>query len=305
MNDPWIAPGSHTVRIHESDQCCHRVIAEYFAPDTHPQDSLIMISRPDTFEATKRLLHSDRYGSDRAADSIMFFDAHAALSQLMDGGRPDSVLAGQFFKHVLTEARSGQQDGTMRMYAEMVDVLCENGQHAAALELEDLAGPVFTLDPQLSILCGYSIARFRDGTDASHLHSVCQKHKRAISSESLRSTNASPEQPIYVIDDEASVRRSLCRALAFSDRRVQVFDSAESFLAELNELPRGGVLLDIQLLGMSGLELMRQMKKIGSQWPIIAMSGSVDGGMEEEALRLGARLYLRKPFDIEEVLATI
>jgi two-component system, LuxR family, response regulator FixJ len=86
---------------------------------------------------------------------------------------------------------------------------------------------------------------------------------------------------------------------------VQVFDSAESFLAELNELPRGGVLLDIQLLGMSGLELMRRMKKIGSQWPIIAMSGSIDGGMEEEALRLGARLYLRKPFDIKLVLDTI
>jgi two-component system response regulator FixJ len=110
---------------------------------------------------------------------------------------------------------------------------------------------------------------------------------------------------IYLIDDDASVRRSLSRLLALSNWQVRSFDSAEAFLADQDHLPLGGIILDMQLLGMSGLELLRQMASAGQRWPVVAMSGSHDDGTEEEALLLGARFYLRKPFEAEMLLEAI
>ena len=112
-------------------------------------------------------------------------------------------------------------------------------------------------------------------------------------------------EAVYVVDDDASVRRSLNRLLMLSNFQVRSFDSAEAFLAELDQLPPGGIILDMQLRGMSGLELLRQMANVGLQWPIIAMSGSHDEGTENEALHLGARLHLRKPFEVEVLLDAI
>ena len=110
---------------------------------------------------------------------------------------------------------------------------------------------------------------------------------------------------IYLIDDDVSVRRSLVRLLTLMNRQVRAFDSAEAFLAEVDRLPLGGIILDMQLSGMSGLELLRQMTNAGLRWPVIAMSGSQDEDAEAEALRLGAQLYLHKPFDAGTLLDTI
>ena len=110
---------------------------------------------------------------------------------------------------------------------------------------------------------------------------------------------------VYVIDDDASIRRALNRLLTSSDWTVRTFDSGEAFLGELRELARGCVIVDVELKGMSGLELVRQMTDVRSSWPIIVISGSQDKKTENEALRLGARAYLRKPFDTQVLLNAI
>jgi two-component system response regulator FixJ len=111
--------------------------------------------------------------------------------------------------------------------------------------------------------------------------------------------------PVYVIDDDANLRRSLGRLLRVSNWQAHTFDSAESFLAALNGLSRGCVLVDIQLPGISGLALIGRLKDARPSWPIIAMSGSPDETTESEALRLGARGFLHKPFASEPLLALI
>ena len=112
-------------------------------------------------------------------------------------------------------------------------------------------------------------------------------------------------QTVYVIDDDVSIRRSLNRLLASSNWTVRTFDSGEVFLAELGKLSRGCLIVDVELMGMSGLELVRQMADTHSSWPIIVISGSHDEKTESEALRLGARAYLRKPFDSQALLDAI
>ena len=109
-------------------------------------------------------------------------------------------------------------------------------------------------------------------------------------------------QAVYVIDDDVSIRRSLNRLLTSSNWTVRTFDSGEAFLAELSKLSRGCLIVDVELKGMSGIELVRQMTDAHSSWPIIVISGSHDKKTESEALRLGARAYLRKPFDSQALL---
>jgi FixJ family two-component response regulator len=108
-----------------------------------------------------------------------------------------------------------------------------------------------------------------------------------------------------VIDDDASIRRSLSRRLKLAMWQVRAFESAEAFLADLDSLAPGCLVLDIRLGGMSGLDLLAHMKVTRPSWPIIAMSGSNSDNVETEALRLGARAFLHKPFAPQELIDAI
>jgi len=107
---------------------------------------------------------------------------------------------------------------------------------------------------------------------------------------------------VYVIDDDRSIGRSLDRLLKVSNWRVRTFASAEALLAELEQLQTGFLVVDIQLPGMTGLELLERMHEMQRPWPVVAMSGSNDENVEREALRLGAKLFLHKPFDPQALL---
>jgi FixJ family two-component response regulator len=110
---------------------------------------------------------------------------------------------------------------------------------------------------------------------------------------------------IYVIDDDASMRRSLARLLSAVDLQVQTFASAEEFLAAVAPDSGGCLIADAQLVGMSGSELQSRMASANWRMPVIAMSGSHDRQIESEAVRLGASAFLSKPFDAQALLDAI
>ena len=110
-------------------------------------------------------------------------------------------------------------------------------------------------------------------------------------------TNVPQAAVVNVVDDDRSMRRSLARLLKVSGWQVRTFDSAEAFLEELDQHSSGFILIDIQLPGISGLELLERLQEMRVPCPAIAMSGSNDDSVETEALRLGARMFLHKPFD--------
>lgn len=112
-------------------------------------------------------------------------------------------------------------------------------------------------------------------------------------------------QAVYVIDDDASMRVALKRLVSFSERPIQIFESAEDFLANAEALSGGCVVVDVQLPGMNGLDLLRRLRDKGLRWPTIVMSGSHDENAEAEALRLGARAFLSKPFEPQALLDAI
>jgi len=329
---PWTAPGSHAVQFYENEPFIHHAIAEFFTKGAHPGDALILVSRPRTFKAIAAELRSGRFGpAIDANDRILFIDAEAALSEIMEGETLNPARAEHLFKYALSQARPSHAHGAVRLYGEIVDILCQRGLHAIALEFEGLASLLLDLKPQLSILCGYAIERFSNDANAAQLPAVCQKHTHVFPAESFgdvlrtryqqaamlehnaldharairTSDSTAATRNVYLIEDDANLRRALERLLTSSNWPARTFDSAEAFLAELDKLASGCLIVDIQLPGMSGLELIRQLKHAHSSWPIIVMSALHDKKAESEALRLGALAYLRKPFDPEVLLDAI
>ena len=339
MTTGFVSGHSHVVQFYESRPYLYRAIADFFAEAMHRGEPMVMIARRDTFEAVAQLLAREHHLSPAdAASRILFADAESALAGFMHGQLPDGARFEQTFSRLVAKVREYRADVTIWMYGEMVDVLCQAGNHVAAARLEELWNEM--RDERIAVLCGYAINGFDDDVNASQFGAICREHTHVIPAEGftdapddrtrlervarlqqraraldrkLARDGASFAEPagtatpatIYVIDDDASVRRSLARLLATVDWKVQTFESAEAFLAEVDPTSGGCLVVDIQLMGMTGSDLQRRL--VNARWPmpVIAMSGSQDIQIEADARRRGARAFLRKPFDAETLIDAI
>ncbi len=110
---------------------------------------------------------------------------------------------------------------------------------------------------------------------------------------------------VYVVDDDESVREAVGSLIRLEGLAVQTFPSAQEFLA----FPRPDVpsclVLDVQLPGLSGLDLQAELAKGKVQIPIIFLTGHGDIPMTVRAMKAGALEFLTKPFDDEDLLQAI
>lgn len=104
---------------------------------------------------------------------------------------------------------------------------------------------------------------------------------------------------ILVVDDEPSVLRLMQEVLIMMGAEPLSLGSAAEALQRVREGKFDGIVVDIVMPEISGLEFIRQVRR--SEWnrktPIVAVSGSHDPGTMEEALAAGATFFLHKPFD--------
>jgi FixJ family two-component response regulator len=112
-------------------------------------------------------------------------------------------------------------------------------------------------------------------------------------------------QLVSVVDDDPSMSRMLCRAIRAAGLSVEVFGSAEEFLDSEASLASVCLILDVNLPGMSGLQLQQLLNTSRPEMPIIFMSAQADETLQLHALEAGACGFLRKPFSIESLLATL
>jgi FixJ family two-component response regulator len=109
---------------------------------------------------------------------------------------------------------------------------------------------------------------------------------------------------VAVIEDDADERTALGRVLRASGFDVKSYASAEDFLAS-GTMEALCLLLDLQLEGMSGLELLRDLRMEGSTLPVIVITASDDTDSRREAEQLGCFAYLRKPFQGRALVALL
>jgi RNA polymerase sigma factor (sigma-70 family) len=114
-----------------------------------------------------------------------------------------------------------------------------------------------------------------------------------------------PESIVFVVDDDPSVRSAIERLIGTVGLQVQLFGSAQEFLA--SKLPKvpSCLVLDIRLPGISGLALQRQLAEANVQIPIIFITAHSDVPMTVRAMKAGAVEFLTKPFHDQDLLDAI
>lgn len=115
----------------------------------------------------------------------------------------------------------------------------------------------------------------------------------------------SNQQTVVVVDDDEGVRDAMGMLLDTVGLSSQLYGSAQEFLDHLSEVSGGCLLLDIRMPGMSGLELLTELKKRALNLPVIFMTGHGDVAMAVDAMRLGALDFIQKPFREQELLDRI
>ncbi|MFQ5462240.1 MAG: response regulator transcription factor [Phycisphaerae bacterium] len=113
------------------------------------------------------------------------------------------------------------------------------------------------------------------------------------------------DSTVFVVDDDASVRRSLGRLLGSIGYRVESFPDADSFLAEYDAGRPGCLLLDIQMPGMNGLALQEELVRRDLRIPVIVISAYGDVEATVRAIKTGAVDFLQKPYKCKVLLTRI
>jgi len=101
---------------------------------------------------------------------------------------------------------------------------------------------------------------------------------------------------VCIVDDDASLRRSLRNLLTSVGFRVEAFPSAEAFLWSGHRPSTGCMVLDLRMEGMSGLELLKHLDATGSRIPVIVLTAHGDEDTRQRILRAGAVAFFAKPF---------
>lgn len=105
------------------------------------------------------------------------------------------------------------------------------------------------------------------------------------------------EPTVFVVDDDAGIRDALSLLISLRGLRAQVFASAEDFLATYQPQWRGCLLADLQMPGMSGLDLQAELKARGHTLPVVVLTAHGDVATTRAALKNGALDFLEKPVD--------
>ena len=113
------------------------------------------------------------------------------------------------------------------------------------------------------------------------------------------------EPLVYVVDDNAAIRRTLQRLLKSVGLEVKTFGSARQFLD--HERPDGAacIVLDVRMPSMSGLDLQQELAAVGADLPIIFITGHSDVPVAVKAMKDGAVDFLTKPFNNQELLDAV
>ena len=110
---------------------------------------------------------------------------------------------------------------------------------------------------------------------------------------------------ILVVDDEPGILSAICRVIERGGHKCTSFSSPAQVMPHLNSKPCDLILLDIVMPGISGLDLMKTIKKLRPKLPIIVMTGHATSVDADATYRWGAEGFLAKPFTPEDLNSEI
>jgi len=110
---------------------------------------------------------------------------------------------------------------------------------------------------------------------------------------------------IFIVDDDPSVRDALAAVFTLADYQVTSFGEGASFLAAARSRVPACILLDVQMPGRSGLDILKELNAQDYEAPIFIISGQGDIPMAVDAIKNGALDFIEKPFDAKSVVQRV
>ena len=114
-----------------------------------------------------------------------------------------------------------------------------------------------------------------------------------------------PEQTVFIIDDDEAVRDSIKELLESVGLQAECYDSAQAFLNNLEPERPGCIVLDVRMAEMSGLVLQSKLNDLGVTTPVIVITGHGDVPMAVQAMKNGAVDFIQKPYRDQFLLDSI
>ena len=146
----------------------------------------VVIATPPHRDAIRTVLAGHYFDLSRleAANDLIMVDAAEMLSRFMHDGMPDATRFSDAMIPVIEQACRGRKDCVIRAYGEMVDVLWQAGQTAAAIRLEMLWNQLAQTH-SFALLCGYSMGHFYKDVGQ---HEILHQHTHLVSDSGERVT---------------------------------------------------------------------------------------------------------------------
>ena len=110
---------------------------------------------------------------------------------------------------------------------------------------------------------------------------------------------------VFIVDDDASARASVCALVRSMGLRAESFSSAEEFLQSEVDDQAGCLVTDVRMFGMSGVELQQKLKEDGVPLPVIVITAFARTTLTVQAMQQGAVTLLEKPYAEDELWRAI
>ena len=136
--------------------------------------------------------------------------------------------------------------------------------------------------------------------------SSCQHPQSWRTGETEKTANAHPSPSVFIVDDDAAVRRALSRLIKSAGYRLNSFGSAREFLAsECRRQSPACLVLDVRLPDLGGLDLQSELRKANANLPIVFITGHGSIPMSVKAMKSGAVDFLSKPVKDTDLLRAV
>jgi hypothetical protein len=167
------AAPEHAAQVYDEIDELAASVAGYLAVGFAVGDPALVVATPEHWDCFADQLAGCGWDAEKVIDEglLQVVDADSLLESFMRGASPDPELFELTVGALVESAAERFPDATVRAFGEMVDLLCERGQPAAAVALEDLWNDLARRH-RFSLLCGY-----RQGADHE---AVCRSHSRVL-----------------------------------------------------------------------------------------------------------------------------
>lgn len=167
----------HVVQLFDGPESRGEAVASFLCKGLESGGSLLVVAKTSSVREIERALERTGVSMSALVDGkgMSILDAHTTLGRVLRNGSVDSRGFDASIADVVI--RLAQGPGRLHIYGEMVEILAEEGNFPAAIELEDLWNHLSAV-VLFSLLCGYSSAHFAASDSGRALQHICDRHTR-------------------------------------------------------------------------------------------------------------------------------